>query len=108
MRRHVERDRSEAALDQRRDDGRELRAVAFEAMDQQDDRPLPPTPGNEAVAEIDALVGQRQRQRRRRPHMAARVQHHAAEERRHQRGCDVAGGGKSGDRQGKSGHAELR
>ena len=108
VRRHVEGDGSEAALDQRRDDGRELRAVALEAMDQQHDRALAPAPGNKPVAEIDALVGQRQRQRRRRPHVAARVQHHAAEERRHQRRRDVARGGKSGDRQGKSGHAELR
>ena len=62
VRRHVERDGGKAALDQRRDDGGELRAVALEAMDQQDDRSLPPTPGNEAVAEIDALIGQLQEQ----------------------------------------------
>ena len=43
MRRHVEGHRGEAALDQRRDDGRELRAVALEAMDQQDDRSLRPS-----------------------------------------------------------------
>jgi hypothetical protein len=63
--------------------------------------------GYEPVAEIDALVGQRQRQGRRRPHVAARVQHHAAEERRHQRGRDMARGSKSGDRQGESGHARA-
>jgi hypothetical protein len=60
VRRHVEGHRGEAALDQRCDDGRELRAVAFETVDQQDDRAPAPAPGDKPVAEIDALAGLRQ------------------------------------------------
>ena len=48
VRRHVEGNGGEAALDQRRDDGRELRAVALEAVDQQHDRPLRPNARQQA------------------------------------------------------------
>jgi hypothetical protein len=108
VRRHIERDGGKAARHKIIDDGRELRTVAFEAMDQQHGRPLAPAPGHQPVAEIEALVGESQRQAGRRPDVAARIEHQAAEERCDQRGHDMACGREGGDGQRNGRHAELQ